>query len=181
MSDSRYNNEPELVTSLKNKDSDAFRYLYLNYRASLLSIICQIIKDEETANDTLQESFVTIWKNIDKYDPLKGRLFTWLLNVTRNTAINKVRSKNYKDFQKTEPLENFVYSIDENQSLKTSINQIGIKKLVTELKKELKEVLELAYFEGFTHEEISKVLNIPLGTVKTRLRSGVIELRKKFK
>lgn len=175
-----YHNETELVNNLKAKDNSAFHYLYLNYRASLFAVISQIIKEEEIASDTLQEAFITIWKNIDKYDPAKGRLFTWLLNVTRNTAINKLRSKNYRDSLKNETLENLVYTIDEKQFLNTNINEIGIRKLAGELKKELRDVLELAYFAGFTQEEISKALNIPLGTVKTRLRYAIIELRKKF-
>jgi RNA polymerase sigma-70 factor, ECF subfamily len=178
--DNIHKSETELIAALKNRGNEAFRYLYQNYRTSLYSVISQIITNEETAADVLQESFITIWKNIDKYDPAKGRLFTWLLNVTRNTAINKLRSKEYKNSLKNETLENFVYTIDEKESLRTNINEIGLRKLTGELKKELRDVLELAYFTGFTQEEISKTLNIPLGTVKTRLRSGIIELRKKF-
>ena len=92
--------ENELVASLKRRDNDAYSYLYLNYRGSLFAIINQIISDTETANDVLQEVFITVWNNIDKYNAEKGRLYTWLLNLTRNTAINKTRSKNYKTFQK---------------------------------------------------------------------------------
>ena len=173
--------ESQLVAALKNHESGAFRHLYLHYRGSLFNIINQVVPDSETANDVLQEAFVTVWKNIDKYDPAKGRLFTWLLNLTRNCAINKTRSKNYKNFLKNDDLDNYVYKIDNSGSTEQNINQIGLRKEVSKLKSDLKQVLELAYFNGCTQEEISKALNIPLGTVKTRIRTAIIELRKQFR
>jgi RNA polymerase sigma-70 factor (ECF subfamily) len=128
----------------------------------------------------LQEVFITVWKNIDKYDAEKGRLYTWLLNVTRNTAINKTRSKIYKSTLKNDSISNYVNDIDKKITVQQNINHIGLRKEVSRLKDELKAVLELSYFNGFTQEEIARVLNIPLGTVKTRLRSAVMELRKQF-
>jgi RNA polymerase sigma-70 factor (ECF subfamily) len=104
-----------------------------------------------------------------------------LLNLTRNCAINKTRSKNYKNFLKNEDISNYVNSIEKSGNLDHNINQIGLRKEVSKLKKDLKLVIELAYFHGCTQEEISKALNIPLGTVKTRLRTGIIELRKQFR
>ena len=181
MAETRTYNETELVIALKKKENTAFRYLYLHYRGSLLSIITQIIPDEETANDVLQESIITVWKNIDKYDQAKGRLYTWLLNVTRNTAINKLRSKEYKNSLKNESTENLVYNPEAGFNIETKVNQIGLRKMVSEMKTEYREVLELAYFNGFTQEEISRALNLPLGTVKTRLRNSILELRKKFR
>ncbi|MEO5647259.1 MAG: sigma-70 family RNA polymerase sigma factor [Chitinophagaceae bacterium] len=172
--------EIELVNALKEHKNDAYRYLYQHYRGSLFSIISQIITDPETANDVLQEVFITVWKNIEKYNPEKGRLFTWLMKVTRNTAINQTRSKNYKSSLKNENLSNYVNYIDENTSYQQNINLIGLRKQVGLLKSEFKAVLELAYYNGFTQEEVANTLNIPLGTVKTRLRSAVLELKKHF-
>ncbi len=172
--------EIELVNALKEHKNDAYRYLYQHYRGSLFSIISQIITDPETANDVLQEVFITVWKNIEKYNPEKGRLFTWLMKVTRNTAINQTRSKNYKSSLKNENLSNYVNYIDENTSYQQNINLIGLRKQVGLLKNEFKAVLELAYYNGFTQEEVANTLNIPLGTVKTRLRGAVLELKKHF-
>jgi RNA polymerase sigma-70 factor (ECF subfamily) len=172
--------EKELVISLKLRNNDAYRYLYLNYRGSLFSIINQIVPDAETANDVLQEAFITIWSQIDKYNPEKGRLFTWLLNVTRNTAINKLRSKNYKNSLKNEDISNYVNSTDNKNTVSLNINQIGLRKEIHKLKDDYKLVIELCYFNGFTQDEISKALNIPLGTVKTRLRAALLELKKQF-
>jgi RNA polymerase sigma factor (sigma-70 family) len=173
--------EPELVYSLKKRSNEAFRYLYMNYRGSLYAVINQLIPETETANDVLQELFITIWNNIEKYDPSKGKLYTWLFNLARNTAINKIRSKNYKNSQKNDELSKYVDSIGEKHEVNMNINQIGLRKEVSRLKEEHRQVVELSYFNGFTHEEISKALNIPLGTIKTRLRNALIELRKQMR
>ena len=172
--------EHDLIGGLKDRDPSAFRYLYLNYRGALFTVIIQIIPDPETASDILQEVFVSVWKNIDKYDPQKGRLFTWLLNITRNAAINMTRSKNYKNSLKNEDLDNSVYTTENKGGQETNINRIGLRKIVDQLKQEQREVLDLAYYKGLTQEEVSRVLNIPLGTVKTRLRTAIKEMRKKF-
>lgn len=173
--------EAELVQSLQNREEEAFRYLYFHYRGSLFTVINQIIPEKETASDVLQEVFIAVWKNAEKYDAGKGRLFTWLLNIARNTAINKTRSKNYKNALKNEVLNNDVYSGEKSSDNQQPVNTIGLRKEVGKLKNDFKQVLELSYFQGCTQEEISKALNIPLGTVKTRLRSAIIELRKHFR
>jgi RNA polymerase sigma factor (sigma-70 family) len=172
--------ENDLVTALKKHDNNAYRHLYINYRGSLFNAILQIIPDTENASDVLQEVFVTIWKNIDKYDPGKGRLFTWLLKLTRNAAINKTRSKIYKSQQKNEDIANYVNYLEQKTALQQEVNQIGLRKQVHQLREEFKNVLELSYYQGFTQEEVAKALNLPLGTVKTRIRNALIELRKQF-
>jgi len=172
--------EEELVAGLARHENDAYQYLYLHYRATLFNIIRQFIEDTETANDVLQEVFIAVWKNMDKYNPEKGRLFTWLHTLTRNTCINNIRSKNFKASQKNENLNEYVTIIDTINTQQQNINLIGLRKQVHQLRDNYKEVLELSYYEGLTQEEISKTLGIPLGTVKTRLRNALIELRKQF-
>ena len=172
--------EPELVTALKKRDNQAYKHLYIHYRGALFNIIAQLVQDTETANDILQEVFVTIWKNIDKYDPAKGRLFTWLHTLARNTTINTTRSKNFKVHSQNESLTDFVYMNDNKMSQEQNINLIGLRKQVHLLRDDYKNVLELSYYYGFSQEEVAKTLNIPLGTVKTRLRNALIELRKQF-
>ena len=170
--------EAELVAGLKAQRNEAYRYLYLHYRGAVYNIITQIISNSETANDVLQEVFVTVWKNIDKYDPAKGRLFTWLLKLTRNAAINQTRVKNYKVNHQNVSLDNSVNIGEESHS--PNVNLIGLRAQVHQLREEYKNVVELSYFKGLTQEEISKALNVPIGTVKTRLRNAIIELRKQF-
>jgi RNA polymerase sigma factor (sigma-70 family) len=143
-------------------------------------VILQLVPDPETARDVLQEVFMTVWQQIEKYDEKKGRLFTWLFRITRNTAINKLRSKTYKSQLKNETLDIYVNSTESNHPLTDRVNLIGLREQVHQLRKEYTDVIELSFYNGLTQEEVAKTLNIPLGTVKTRLRSALLELRKQF-
>jgi RNA polymerase sigma factor (sigma-70 family) len=172
--------EASLIDALKKQDEKAFEYLYHNYKGALFNVVTQIIPDREAAGDVLQEVFVTAWKNMGKYDSSKGRLFTWLLNVARNCAINTTRSKIYKSTQKNDSFDNYVNDIDQRGGDSLNINTMGLRQQVRKLELAYSSVLELSYFSGFTHEEIAKILEIPAGTVKTRLRRAVMELRKQF-
>ena len=167
--------EQELVALLKEQNNDAFNYLYDHYSGALFTIINQIVPDKDTASDVLQEVFVNVWRKIGTYDDTKGRLFTWMLNIARNAAIDKVRSKGYRDNQRTQ-------SIAEGESgmamsSNPVVNDVGLKKVLTTLNEEYRKLIDLSYFQGFTHEEIAKMLGIPLGTVKTRIRMAISQLR----
>jgi RNA polymerase sigma factor (sigma-70 family) len=171
--------ETELVALLKEREQSAFGYLYDHYAGALYGIIVSIVIDKEIANDVLQEVFVKIWKQISTYDPTKGRLFTWMMNVARNASIDMLRSKGYQSNQQNRELSETVY--ERGGVTSTQIEHIGLRKLVYALKDEYKVLIELSYFQGFTQDQISKMLNIPLGTVKTRLRSALISLREMMK
>lgn len=165
---------------LKSRDSKAFGYLYDNYSAALYAIITQVVEDMEVANDVLQEVFINIWRKIESYDPLKGRLFTWMLNIARNASIDTLRSKSYQNTQKNQPIT------EKNEWLQTGntppdVDNIGLKKVVNRLRKEYRVLIDLAYFKGYTHEEIAEIENLPLGTVKTRIRSALTQLREYLK
>ncbi|HTE09888.1 MAG TPA: sigma-70 family RNA polymerase sigma factor [Chitinophagaceae bacterium] len=170
-------NEQELVLSLKAKDPQSFSYLYDNYAGALYSIVLQVVPDKELASDVLQEVFVNIWRKIESYDPTKGRLFTWMLNVARNLAIDMVRSKAYQNSQKNQSLPQTEYFDKSGISTQLSVDNIGLKKIVDKLKTEHRVLIDLAYFKGYTHEEIAEIESLPLGTVKTRIRSALIQLR----
>ena len=178
MSEIKKYNEEELIYLLQSRDKPAFEYLYDNYSAALFGIIFKMLDNRELAEDILQEAFVKIWKNFSNYDSGKGRLFTWMLNITRNLTIDTIRSKGYKKQAKIHHAENAVDNISDNTNTAASFDAIGIRKHLTLLKNDQKQIIDLAYFGGFTQDEISKHLNIPLGTVKTRMRTAIIELRK---
>ena len=168
--------EQELVNLLQKKDKNAFSLLYDNYSSALYGVICKIIRIEEVAQDVLQDSFVKIWKNIASYKPEKGALFTWLLNIARNTAIDKFRSAEYKQIIQAKSFEaNLLNKNTENQ---IPIEHIGLQKIIESLKYEYQEVIDIVYFQGFTHIEAAEHLNLPLGTVKTRIKIALRELRK---
>ena len=161
---------------LQQQSEQAFSYLYDNYSGALFNIINQVVADKEIAADVLQEVFINIWRKIDSYDASKGRLFTWMLNIARNAAIDKIRSKGFRDGLKNQSLTEDLSAFN-TFSVKQNIDDYGLRKIVNGLKDEQKILVELSYFQGFTHEEIAKSLNIPLGTVKTRIRSALTQLR----
>ena len=172
-------NEQELITALKAKDDQAFSYLYDHYSGSLHNIILQIVKSSETANDVLQEVFVNIWRKIESYDPVKGRLFTWMLNISRNASIDFLRSKSYQNSRKNQEITDNVYGND--QVTQISTDNIGLSKFLGKLRPEQRVLIELAYFKGYTHDEIAQIEDIPLGTVKTRIRNALLQLRELLK
>ena len=160
---------------LKDRNDKAFAYLYDNYSSALYGIVNSIVTDKEIANDVLQNVFINIWRKVESYDPSKGRLFTWMLNIARNASIDEIRSKGFRDSQKNQSL-----SGDKEVAgaiTAPNVDDVGLKKVLTRLKGEQRVLLDMSYFQGFTHEEISKALNIPLGTVKTRIRSALMQLR----
>jgi RNA polymerase sigma-70 factor (ECF subfamily) len=169
--------EEELVALLKSRSDQAFSVIYDNYSAALYGVINRIIGDEEQASDILQESFVKIWKNSEGYDASKGRLFTWMLNIARNSAIDATRSKQHKAEGKNRNLEDSVRLINKARSSATSTDHIGLKEVVEKLKPEYRQIIDLLYYGGYTQEEVAKELGIPLGTVKTRSRAALLTLR----
>ena len=169
--------EQELVTFLQKRDEQYFSYLYDHYSGALYSIVLQIVPDTELASDVLQEAFVNIWRKIESYDPTKGRLFTWMLNVARNLAIDTLRSKAYQNSRKNQELPDNVYFDKNGSSTQLNVDSIGLKKAVQQLKNEHRVLIDLAYFKGYTHEEIAEIESLPLGTVKTRIRSALTQLR----
>ncbi|TXK45771.1 sigma-70 family RNA polymerase sigma factor [Pontibacter qinzhouensis] len=164
---------------LRSQDEAAMEVLYDMYSATLFGVIVQIVKVEEIAEDVLQESFLKIWNSFASYDAEKGRLFTWMINICRNLAIDKIRSKAYRVSHTSEQLPT-----DSRPGFTTEAmnpDHIGIRELVEKLQPEQKQIIDLMYFEGLTQSEIAENFQIPLGTVKTRARSAVKYLSKFFK
>jgi RNA polymerase sigma-70 factor (ECF subfamily) len=169
--------EEELIQLLKSGDESAFGYLYDHYSGALNGAIFKMINDKALAEDILQEAFVKIWNSFSTYDASKGRLFTWMLNITRNLTIDTIRSKSYKKQSKIQSSENAVAYASNNIDEKERFDAMGIRKQTVLLKEDQKQVIDLAYFEGMTQEEISQRLKIPLGTVKTRMRAAISVLK----
>ena len=165
---------------MKSQDTLAIQALYDMYSVALLGVISRVIQHTEVAEDLLQETFIKIWNSAGSYDNSKGRLFTWMMNIARNLSIDKLRSKDFKNSNKNQDIENNVDFIDAQKEITFNADLLGIKDLVTSLKPEFKTVLDLVYFKGYTHVEAAEELELPLGTVKTRIRMGIMELRKNF-
>ena len=169
--------EPDLIKGLKARNPASLDYLYDHYSAAMYGIITRVVKNEDVAEEVLQDVFLKIWDKIDAYDSTKGKLFTWMLNIARNQAIDKTRSKEISKSRKTEDIDNLVGKIDKTDYGEQKVDSIGLAEVLVKLAEEQRFVIEKLYLEGYTQSEVAEEFNIPLGTVKTRTRMAMIELR----
>tara|TARA_B100000508_G_scaffold141096_1_gene146917 strand:+ start:156660 stop:157280 length:621 start_codon:yes stop_codon:yes gene_type:complete len=169
--------QDKLIEQLKKGDKRSFELLYENYSSALYGVVYRIIQKEDAAADAMQESFVKIWKKIDSFDQQKGRLYTWMLNIARNTAIDKVRKLRREGKVEIQTFESFVSSSNVHQT-SMNVDHLGVKEVVDKLDDDHKLIIKYLYFGGYTQKEVSDELDIPLGTVKTRARNGLKKLRK---
>ncbi|WP_400261500.1 RNA polymerase sigma factor [Sphingobacterium sp. SG20118] len=177
--------EETLITLLKRKDQRAFNYLYDNYSKALYGVVFRIIPYNNYADEVIQDVFMKIWKYLDLFDADKGRLYTWMINIARNTAIDYNKSKNVKNDQKNQSLSNIVNSNEEQNYSQLDqvkkLDYIGFKNVLDQLRPEWRILIELAYYEGYTQQEIAEHLDIALGTIKTRTRSALLQLQQLLK
>ena len=152
--------------------------LYDHYSDTLYGVINRILGDDQLAEDALQKTFLKIWQNIDGYDPGRASLFTWMSVIARNTALDQKRLKTYQAKQKTVSVDEIVYRPGVSTQDGATIDAA---RLLSSLDANNRIVLEYAYLKGYTQQEISDALNIPLGTVKTRLRKAISVLRDELK
>lgn len=162
---------------LRQQDQRGFAILYDNYSAALYGVILKIVRTEETAADVMQDAFVKIWRNISSYERSKGTLFTWILNVARNTAIDKLRSQDYQQTLQNQPLDDSVGMVERENPIETQVDALGVRNVVERLKPEYRSIVELVYFQGYTQAEVAEELAVPLGTVKTRVKAALGHLR----
>ena len=167
-----------LIQKLKDQDQSALGELYTRYSESLLGVIYSVVHDRELAEEVLQDTFIKIWNNATSYNSKKGRFFTWMLNIARNGAIDKTRSKAFKNSRKNQSAAYFVDVLEtSNKSFNAKVDAIGIQKYIKQLEPICKKVIDLLFFKGYTQKEASETLEIPLGTIKTRNRICIKKLR----
>ena len=176
-------NDEELMERLAFKDLLAFRALYKRFGNIVYSTSLRIVRDGQVAEDVTQEIFLRIWRKPESYVPQRGRFLTWLTSVTRNRAVDEVRSRNRRYRHETASPEQQEREIagpetdDPALTAELSDQRRLILTAMAGLPQEQREVIELAYFGGLTQQEISERLSQPLGTVKTRIRLGMQKLR----
>jgi len=164
--------EAALVERLLARDEQALRLLHDRYSRSLYTVIVRLVHNQELAQDVLQEGLLKVWLSIDRYDPERGRLFTWMVRVCCNRAIDAMRSPRHRFHQEARSLE---VGGAQRASAPSSFNpeHIGLRELTLKLKPRQREVIELLYFGGCTQAETAEQLGIPLATVKTRARTAI--------
>ena len=165
----------ELIEGLINKDRMAYDYLYDNYSSKLYGIALHITQKRDIAEDVLQETYIKVYKHIDKYDETRGTFFTWMLNICRNGAIDKIR---YGKESRKIQYDSLLVDIATNENPEVERANAELWEVLNKLENEHKEILKLSYYYGYAHGEISERLGIPLGTVKSKIRIALRELRK---
>ncbi len=170
-------NEVDFVARLKAGDQAAFSELYDRYGRAIYNVILEHTRSEPDAENLVQDTFVKIWRNIDRYDATKGRLFTWLVVIARRVSLDFTRSKYFLSKSKIQTEEKAVTM----ESPAPEMQQLEYLDLETETKKlapNLKQIIDLQYFMGYTQQEVADETGLPLGTVKTRTRAALMFLRK---
>ncbi len=169
--------EAALITRIRAADETAMGVLYDRYSGAVYGVALRVLRDTMAAEDVLQEVFLQLWRNSQTFDAERGRLAPWLAVIARNRAIDRLRRR---------PLEDDISELQIASGV--NLEDEAAQKLVAEkvravlalLPPEQRRALEMAYFEGFTHTEIAGKTGEPLGTIKTRIRSGLLALRKAF-
>jgi RNA polymerase sigma factor (sigma-70 family) len=169
--------QDQLIIRLKAQDQSVIGELYDAYGGALYGVVLRVVRSHDLAQQVLQDTFMKAWRKGEAYDAAKGRLFTWLLNIARNTAIDATRTAHYQHKSQTDSLDNLAHKPGGE---KIDPDHLGLRDLVGTLDEKYRSLIELVYFRGFTQEEAAEETGIPLGTVKTRLRTAIGELRQAF-
>ena len=168
--------ESQLISQLQNGSERAFSLLYDKYSGAIYHVILKMTKDEDLAQDLLQETFISIWKKCKQYNPEKGRFYTWIYRIARHKVLNYLRSS--KKLIQTDDLS--VYE-DENNSEDLSLEITNLKGAILKLETHHRNALDLVYFKGLTHKEAHETMDVPLGTFKSYVKQAMRELRNHYK
>tara|TARA_B100000949_G_scaffold96586_1_gene86149 strand:- start:977 stop:1639 length:663 start_codon:yes stop_codon:yes gene_type:complete len=169
--------EENLIKRLKSGEEAALSILYDKYSAALYGVILRICKDEQEAQNLLQDTFLTIWNKAHQYDPDKGKFYTWTYRIARNKTLNFLRSQN-----KLIQTEDFsVYTLMEQQAASTTNEEyLQLKGNLKKLEPHHQRALELVYFKGLTHREAHKIMEVPLGTFKSYIKQALKKLQMSY-
>lgn len=149
--------------------------MYDDYSAALFGVINRIVNEKEKAEEVLQDAFLRIWKSASSYDAERGRAFTWMLNIARNAAIDVVRTKGFQMKENIRPIDKHVYRLNSGDA--PTGDHIGMDRVLARLPEDNRLIIDMAYYQGYSQQEIAEKTGIPLGTVKSRTRSALNQLR----
>ncbi len=167
-------NSNSIIENLKNRKYDTFQELIKSYSGSMRSTIGMYIKNKEDQEDMLQELWLKVWTKIEFFNLKKARLYTWLATIAKNMCIDKLRSKKYTQ---TTQLISWDDSSTNKHFMQPKVDVIGIGKTLISLRKSERIVTYLFFIKGYNHNEIAEELHIPVGTSKSRLRTGIRHLQ----
>lgn len=169
--------EQEIYSKILSRDEAGLGLLYDNYIDAFYGMAFRILKDSSFAEDAVQQSFLKIWNSIDQYDSTKSTLFTWMARIVKNTAIDTARLVSYQNEKKSESLDVNVHNVGSQNINEASIDAL---RMIAGLEEKYALVLDYLYLRGYTQRELSVSLDIPIGTIKTRVKKGLAILRTKY-
>lgn len=180
MSDHHHVDDAVLIHRIKQRDQQALAALYAAYSQRVYNLCMHIVRDRVIAEEVMQDVFMRIWRYPEKWDSTRGSLDTWLLLVTRHYAIDRLRRENRQPLQDAHSLEQINHRVGKHSIVDDTRWDNGrlLRQLLKTLPKTQRTVIHLAFFRGMTHTEIAEHLNLPLGTIKSRIRLGLDRLRK---
>lgn len=167
----------QIVELLLRRDQRGLHAVFTQYGAALNGVISRIVQDEHIAEEVLQDALLKIWSKIELYDAQQSELFTWMMRISRNCAIDRVRLKGYQVAQTSKLFDPLVHD-SAGESISTT--RIDVEVLTKGLETKYSDVLTKVYLEGYTTSAAAEELDLPLGTVKTRLRTALAILRTKL-
>jgi RNA polymerase sigma-70 factor (ECF subfamily) len=169
-----------LISKVARRDKNAFGVLYDRYSQLALSLAWRILNEREEAEDAVQEAFLQVWREAGSYDPKRGNVSTWLTTIARSRAIDKLRSRKARKVYDpvSEDFQEVAERLPDKGILRDGLdNRLLMRKVFGSLSVEQRVAIEMAYYEGMSQTEIAEALREPLGTIKTRIRGGLLRLR----
>lgn len=170
-------NDQDAMRRILNQNQEAFRALYDEYGRAVYSLAYRVLRNAQLAEEVTQDTFLKVWLRKAQWDPNKGRLLNWLLAIAHFTAIDHLRKENRQPNLHPESIEEIEYAVPPDPSSAGWQDSTALRMLMTRLSKDQATLIELAFYQGMSHSEIVRATQIPLGTVKTRLRRGLQRLR----
>jgi RNA polymerase sigma-70 factor (ECF subfamily) len=171
----------ELISNIAKRDRQSFDLFYDRYAQIIFNLCIRILRDESEAEDVMQEIFVQIWRDAERFDRTRASVKTWLFTIARSRSLDRYRSRKTIRKRIEEGSEEDLHQIASSEDVQdTTIMQKYVSNALNQISKEQRLVLELSYYEGLTQEEIAERLGEPLGTIKSRIRAALIKLRSLF-
>src|SRR4051812_20761425 len=170
------------MTAIAAKDDDALGQLYDRYRLILFGVLMRILNNRAEAEDVLQEVFLQVWRRAADFDEARGRPFTWLVTLARSRGIDRLRTLAARERVAIAGARDEVEAVSDaaSDAFRSEQREV-VNNALAQLPDEQKRLLLLAYFDGLSQSEIAARVGAPLGTVKTRMRTGMMKLRELLK
>lgn len=166
----------ELIRRIAQQDRDAFHDLYDRFGAPVLSYVRMLAREQEVAEDVVQEVFLSVWRKAPSFRPDRGDVAGWIYTIARNKLVDLWRRRSTRGDKEETSLDLTRFEADAGQA-EANVTSIAVRKALSSLKRDQRVALELAYFGGLTYEETADRLGLPLGTLKSRIRAGLGVLR----